>query len=192
MRKLCLCGDCDYAWFQLKGKNIPELTDVRSFLSLLLHPSLMVPERVKIWKDSLEELLLLGLQRAMLHKLELHWRPPLPRLSLSSFNSFFTELTDESRWSSLQVVAYEELRSQETQICQGRDPSRHLWNSIRQDSRALSIHILRCSKGAGSSAIFLLAQGRSSKRIPQLLHSSTMSLLPVPLLVLMILFALSE
>lgn len=50
MRKLCVSGDCDHAWFQLKGKNIPELLDVRSLFSLLLQPSLMVPGRVKDMK----------------------------------------------------------------------------------------------------------------------------------------------
>uniref|UniRef100_A0ABI7YPH9 Ig-like domain-containing protein n=1 Tax=Felis catus TaxID=9685 RepID=A0ABI7YPH9_FELCA len=72
---------------------------------------------------------------------------------------------------------------------QGKDSSRRLWNAITQDSRAPTIHILPCSTDTISSTILLLAQERSSKRRLQFLQSSAMSLVPVPMLVFMILFA---
>uniref|UniRef100_A0A4X1V0J9 Immunoglobulin V-set domain-containing protein n=1 Tax=Sus scrofa TaxID=9823 RepID=A0A4X1V0J9_PIG len=59
---------------------------------------------------------------------------------------------------------------------------------LRQDYR--SVLILPCFKSAISSDIFLLAQGRSSKKYPTALHCLAMNL--VSALVCMTLFALRE
>lgn len=86
----------------------------------------------------------------MMHTLELYLKLFLPP-NHPSFGSSFTELTEESRWSSSQNL---EVRKHPD--FQGKDSSRSLWNAITQDSRAPTIHILPCSKGTVSSTILLL------------------------------------
>nr|XP_031528854.1 uncharacterized protein LOC116278047 [Vicugna pacos] len=105
-----------------------------------------------------------------------------------SFSSSFTERAEVSSWSSLQTLVREEHLEAEKHPDLSRKRLPNISGTCLGKVLGHQPYLFFLGRECSFLSMFLPAQGRASKSLPQLLHCSDMSLVPV--LVLMTLFAL--